>query len=393
MLRLSIYIIGWIAAVPVAWAIDVPGVVIDYSPAPSQVYIGSPSLVILPDGRYVASHDFFGPGSTRSRTAVFGSSDHGTTWQKLAQIDGQWWSTLLVHRNALYIMGTSREHGYCVIRRSSDGGRTWTEPKDEDSGLLLGDAKYHCAPVPVVEHDGRIWRAMEDAMGPGGWGAHFQMFMMSAQADADLLRASSWTSSNRLAGDPAWLNGQFGGWLEGNAVVAPDGQVVNILRVHNPPAGGKAAIIPISKDGTQARFDPETGFIDLPGGSKKFTIRYDPISKKYWTLSNPVLPKHVDPRPDRVRNAVGLMSSPDLRTWRLHGILLYHPDPDRHGFQYLDWQFEGDDIVAVSRTAYDDDHGGAHNQHDANYLTFHRIGGFRAGQTKPVGSGVPSAMP
>ena len=39
--------------------------------------------------------------------------------------------------------------------------------------------------------------------------------------------------------------------------------------------------------------------------------------------------------------------------------------------------FDGDDIVAVVRTAYDDGGDGAHNNHDANFLTFHRWKNFR----------------
>ena len=34
-------------------------------------------------------------------------------------------------------------------------------------------------------------------------------------------------------------------------------------------------------------------------------------------------------------------------------------------------------LIAVSRTAFDDNVGGSHNQHDANYFTFHRIKNFR----------------
>ena len=48
-----------------------------------------------------------------------------------------------------------------------------------------------------------------------------------------------------------------------------------------------------------------------------------------------------------------------------------------HGFQYPDWQFDGDDIVVASRTAYDEGNGGAHNFHGADYLTFHRVVDFR----------------
>jgi hypothetical protein len=58
-------------------------------------------------------------------------------------------------------------------------------------------------------------------------------------------------------------------------------------------------------------------------------------------------------------------------------IVLYHPDVKQHGFQYVDWLFEDQDIIAVCRTAHDDGVGGAHNNHDANYLTFHRFSGFR----------------
>jgi len=358
---------------------QVPGVVIKHSPAPSKIYLGSPSIAILPNGDYVVSHDYFGPraGARGFRSSVFGSKDKGKAWQHLTDIDGQYWSTLFFHNGSLYLMGTGGPYGHTVIRRSTDGGRSWTTPKDKESGLLLDDGKYHTAPVPVVVHNGRIWRAMEDAMGPGRWGHHFRAFMMSAPVDADLLKAYNWTCSNRLGRNPKWLNGKFGGWLEGNAVVRPDGSLVNTLRVDYRPAGGKAALIIISSDGTKASFNPKTGFIGFPGGCKKFTIRYDSVSKQYWTLSNAVLPRHKGGNPERTRNAVALMSSPDLREWTIRSVVLYHPDVDRHGFQYLDWQFEANDLVAISRTAFDDESGGAHNQHDANYITFHRVTNFR----------------
>jgi hypothetical protein len=166
-------------------------VVIAHSPAASGVYLGSPSLAILPDGSYVASHDFFGPGTTHDRTPVFGSKDRGTSWGKLAEVEGQFWSTLFMHGQGLYLMGTSRQDGDTIIRRSAGGGRTWTQPRDRDSGLLLADGRYHCAPVPVVVHAGRLWRAMEDVRGPDGWGRNFRTFMLSVPADADLLRADN----------------------------------------------------------------------------------------------------------------------------------------------------------------------------------------------------------
>ena len=370
-----------------------PGVVIDHIPARTGKYVGSPSIAVLPNGQYVASHDVFGRKSRQRITRVFGSADRGATWRHLTDIDGQWWSTLFMHRGALYVMGVSRRFGHVVIRRSTDGGTTWTTPKDKNTGLLLADGKYHCAPVPVVVHDGRLWRAMEDAMGPGGWGSSFRSFMMSAPVDADLLKAESWTFSNRLGRSPTWLSGKFGGWLEGNAVVTPAGRIVNILRADSP-GGGKAAIVSISKDGRQATFNPKDGFIDFPGGAKKFTIRCDPKTKLYWSLVNHIQNKDrgKHPKGSLIRNTLAMISSPDLRNWTVKSIVLHHEDVAKHGFQYVDWLFEGEDLIAVSRTAYDDGLGGAHSQHDANYLTFHRIRNFRQRTMKdpPLGGGVPA---
>jgi hypothetical protein len=377
----------------------VPGVVIDHQPAASGKYVGSPSIVVLPGGDYVASHDVFGPKSTyreRALTRVFRSTDRGKTWTHLSDIHGQLWSTLFVHRGALYLMGTFARYHDVVIRRSINGGRTWTEPDDAETGRLLTGksggkgtvpsplrenrdsprGSFHCAPVPVVVHAGRLWRAMEDSTDTGRWGLPFRAFVMSAPVEADLLRAKSWTSTNRLPGDAKWLDGKFNGWLEGNAVVTPEGRVANVLRV-DTPAGGVAAVVEVSGDGKSVTFDSASGFIELPGAAKKFTIRYDDETKHYWSLTSIVAPKHRGPRAGSVRNTLALMRSPDLRVWEVRCILLHHPDVAKHGFQYPDWQYDGEDLIAAVRTGYDDGLGGAHNAHDANYLTFHRVEGFR----------------
>jgi len=243
--------------------------------------------------------------------------------------------------------------------------------------LLLEELRYHTAPVPMVVHKGRIWRAMEDTRMPMRAGHKFRPFVMSAPVDADLLQGKNWSYSNRLGDDSKWLGGKFGGWLEGNVVAGPKGELVNMMRVDYRPVGGKAAIIEVKEGGKECRFDPATGFVDMPGGNKKFTVRYDEQSKMYWTLSNAVLPEHRGGNAERTRNALALMRSADLRKWEIRSIVLYHPDVARHAFQYVDWLIEGADMVAASRTAYDDGMGGAHNQHDANYITFHRIENFR----------------
>lgn len=362
-------------------AASVPGVVVDYSPATSGMFIGSPSLVILTNGDYLASHDFFGPKSGCARsgiTAVFCSRDRGATWWKVSQLSGAFWSNLFVHDGAVYLMGVNREYGDIVIRRSVDEGKNWTKAVDESCGLLTTNGRFHTAPVPVVECAGKLWRAFENAGDGREWGKEFCAGMLSIPANADLLAATNWVFSNFLPRNPGWLDGHFNAWLEGNAVVTPDHQVVDVLRVDTPRFPETAAIVTVAEDGRQAAFSPADGFVDLPGGAKKFTIRFDAESGYYWSLTSIASPvKGARKSPAAIRNTLALVRSRDLRQWEVRAVLLHDVDTARHGFQYADWQFDGDDLVAVVRTAFDDGDGGAHNYHDANYLTFHRWKNFR----------------
>lgn len=358
----------------------VPGVVIDHIPASTGVYIGSPSIAVLPNGDYVASHDHFGPKTKEHEsalTAVFRSADRGKSWKKVSEIDGAFWSSLFVHHSALYLLGPHKHHGNILIRRSTDGGSTWTTPTSSTTGVLRDNGEYHCAPMPVIEHAGRLWRAFEWRHPPVAWGINYRAGMLSAPVDADLLNAASWTLAEPLPSDRAWNGDDMGAWLEGNAVVTPTGEVVDILRVQTKSSDEKAAIVRVSADGRKMSFDPATGFVNFPGGAKKFTIRFDPKSKLYWSLASIVHERHRTNNPGGTRNTLALTCSPDLTNWTVRCILLYHPEVRKHGFQYVDWQFDGDDIIAANRTAYDDDQGGAHNFHDANFLTFHRIANFR----------------
>lgn len=356
------------------------GIVVSHQISDTGQYIGSPSLAILPDGAYVASHDFFGRGSTEwtaAVTHVYRSEDRGRTWRQVARIDRAFWSNLFVHAGSLHLLGTTHHHGLLVIRRSDDGGYTWTDPRDETLGLLTPAGHYHTAPMPMVVHGGRIWRAVEDAGDGGNWGERYNPMIISAPVGSDLLRRDSWTFGTPFMQSRSWLGGEFGGWLEGNVVVTPEGDIANLLRVAYP-AGEKAALATLKRDGRTLEFSPGRDFIDLPGGATKFTVRLD-HDGYYWTLGNKVFPRHARPGDaSSVRNTLALLRSTDLRNWELRCIVLYHPDASRHGFQYVDWLFDGPDIVAVSRTAHDDAHGGAKKAHDANFMTFHRLANFRA---------------
>jgi len=365
----------------------VPGRVIFHIPSRTGKYVGSPGIAVLPDGTYVVKCDLFGPLSNeyiKPVSLVFASADKGQTWQKRAEVKGLFWATIFYHRGFLYMLGTSRCMGYTVIMKSADGGRTWTGPQDKETGLLIKDWS-HTAPVPVVLHNGRLWRAMEQTNGPFPWDRRFSAFMMSAPEDADLLKRSSWTFSERVPFDRQWLRGKSPGfcdwpemWLEGNAVVTPEDGIVDLLRIDKCGHNELAAMVKISEDGRKAVFDPRDGLIEFPGGAKKFTIRHDPVSGKYWSLVN-IIPEDYRGSlpPYKIRNTQALVCSKDLRQWDTKKTILHHPEARHHAFQYVDWLFEGEDIIAVSRTAYDDGQGGANDYHDANFLTFHRVKNFR----------------
>jgi len=377
-----------------------PGVVITASADPAKIFVGSPTIAILPDGSYLVGHDYggAGAGARRGSTFILSSRDRGATWTKLAELPDQKWSTLFGHRGAVYLIGTTAKVGQMIVRRSTDGGRNWSNPTDATHGLLA-EGKYHCGPTPVLVHGGRVWRAFEH-FAPSAPERAFRAFVMSAPEDADLLNAKNWTRTNETSFDKTWLNTRNAEWLEGNVVVAPDGGIVDILRVESHQAAGAAWELPgaargiprfevaamahISAEGRTFAFDPTKDFVHFIGSESKFTIRFDPVTKRYWSLGN----KITNPRsgsewvqsPHHQRNVIALTSSADLREWREECRVLRYAEGSvvvkagsRVGFQYLDWQFDGDDIVAVCRMAWN-----GLNYHDANTVTFHRVKNFRS---------------
>lgn len=373
----------------VANPLKVPGTVITKSQDIKNIYITNPSIVILPDGQYLASCS----GAMRSKgdkggVSFFISADKGKTWKLQSNnCVVMTFCNLFVHRGTLYLMGTNRGYKDVVISKSDDNGKTWTKPEIASNGLLLTGGYYHSAPVPVVVTGGRIWRAMENC--ENAEGKNKRALVMSAPVDADLLNASSWTATNELTFSvpDRWKeNHEFKQWLEGNVVIDRNGKVVNVLRVDELKEGGFAAITHVSGI-NGLNFNPENDLIRLPGGGKKFCIRFDTVSNKYWTISNAEFDEDrakthsgkykTGVHASLLRNRVVLMYSNDLKTWNVKDTLISTDNPFFYGFQYIDWQFDRNDIIAVTRTAFEEERGLPMRQHDANFLTFYRFANFR----------------
>ena len=100
-------------------------------------------------------------------------------------------------------------------------------------------------------------------------------------------------------------------------------------------------------------------------------IKYDEVSKKYYSIVS-----RIDCEERAFgRNLLSLMSSADLENWEVVCDLIDRRNEDikKVGFQYVDFEIEGDDIIFLCRTSVNN----AHDYHDANYSTFHRIESFR----------------
>jgi hypothetical protein len=353
---------------------QVPGTVIGHRAGSTNQYLSSPSIAILPNGNYVASHDLFGSGfdeETLGLTTVYRSTDKGETWTQAAAVSGMHFSTLFVYQNDLYLLGSSSAGGNLVINKSTDGGASWTTPTNASTGLLSQGVYGGTSHNPVV-YNGRIWAMTHTQASPQA---------ISAQIGSDLLNAASWTFSNSIPKDSSWLDGypyaDFQRWTEAQPIASPDLGVIYMPKIHDATY---SALIRANTTTGDVSFDPGNDFVYMPGAEKKFGIHYDSVTQRYWAASNPVLPEHEGDDPDiggDTRNTAAILSSPDLRDWKLESVFLYNTDSHDHAFQYLNYEVDGDDLAVVSRTAFEDGLGGADSWHNNNLMTFHRVEDFR----------------
>lgn len=351
----------------------VPGVVVHRLPVPSlaerltgrAVYTASPSIAVLPSGEYVITDNLFGPGSGADRsgtTQVFGSHDRGQHWETLAVLRDMKRGSLFVHRGSLYLLGYRAAPGDILIRRSDDGGRTWTEPRAETSGLLLRGTFGGTPNRPVI-HGGRIWIAQSGKR------------VLSAPVEADLLRADSWT----LSGKADTSGGPFGkGQIitEAQVVASPETGVVVLPKIQSRAF---TVLLRAGPKPKKIRDPQDQDWVALPGGEKKFAAGSDPVSGWFFALTNPVLPAYRDSgwSPEMIRNAAALVVSRDLRDWRIATVFLESPNVDYEAFQYLAYDFDGDDLVIAARSAFEVGDGKPPRGHDSNLTTFHRLENFR----------------
>lgn len=337
-------------------------------------YLCSPSLVRTPDGSLLASMDVFEGGAPQDLTLIFRSDDNGRTWKYVTELFPCFWGKLFAHRGSLYMLAVSTEYGDLLIGRSADNGRTFGVP----TVLFRGSSGFrqkgvHKNPQPVIEHNGRLWCTMEW----GSWasGTHAAM-CFSAAVDDDLLDPNSWHFTPPVPYDLTWPGTAVGsspGCIEGCIVVSPAGwnghdepQLLNVMRYQIggcKPSFGLAVVMNVGDPDKPIRFERT---IEFPGNHSKFMIKRSPVDGLYYSIVSYLTPEHTDGR-----NWLVLIRSADLLHWeKVQDIFDYrHLPTGEVGFQYVDFFFEENEILYLSRTAF----GRAHNFHDANYSVFGRI--------------------
>jgi len=340
-------------------------------------YLCSPSMVRHPDGFLLASMDLYAPNYPQNLTLIFRSDDDGETWQYVSELMPCFWGKLFIHRGELYMLACSTEYGDLLIGKSTDGGKTFSAPVCllRGAGGRNGSCGVHKNPQNMYVYNGRLYGTLE-------WGSWANLeyrhaaMVMSCDVNADLMVPESWRFSEPVKYDPSWkgtVDGESLGNLEGTLCAAPDGGLYNVMRYHiksGTPSYGLVLAYKVNTDEPDAPL-AYSHAIQMPCNNAKFMIKFDPVSRKYYSVVTRI---DCETRIFR-RNLLSLMCSEDMNTWRVVCDLIdkREEDMEKVGFQYCDFEFEGDDLIYLCRTAINN----ANSFHDANYSTFHRVENFR----------------
>lgn len=328
-------------------------------------YLCSPSIVRTKSGKMIASMDVYGPEMAQNLTLMFYSDNEGRQWRYLTDLYPFYWGSLFLHNDVLYILGLTTEYGNLQIACSKDEGCTWSEPVTlfYGSNVLCSYGGMHRAPMHFTHHNGRLYTTCEY----GCWkcGSHLPA-ILSIDENADLMVAENWICTDFLPFDGEWKNaaGTQGDTIEGNIILAPDGNLYNVLRWKI----GSLLKLKINTEDFEAA--PEFWSIDdapvsnsmfriIPHGDKfiMITNRKTEASSKYDVWS--------------YRNVLSVYESYDLENYHfVKDIINYENcDAEKNGFQYPSFYKENKTIFLAIRSAFNN----ADNFHNSNYILFHKM--------------------
>ena len=376
-------------------ACDAPGVVINYIHPEDDYYdfagnfIGTPNIVKLPSGHYLATHDVFGK-SEYGFSMVFISRDKGATWEHQCDLHPICECKPFVHNGRLYLIGRfSLEE--ISISESLDEGKTWCEP----SVILRGDyyfnvcnkSGFQLSETDIIVHNGRIFMSFE----VGAWGQTsgdgFVNSMLSAPADANLFDINNWeyVPLTKVPQDIVIPGVKYDYLvaIEGNPISGPDGELYNMMRIdhilkENIARGDFSTPNNMALLYRFKSFDEPLEFVqtvDVAVGLRSmFFVKYDEVTGYYFVLGNECQAGNETDEPNGTRRCIYTLSaSKDLKNWRKLKELIDCSQYPNYCVSQPAFVFDGDDLCYMSRTGW----GKIENQHNNNLLTFHVEKNFR----------------
>lgn len=349
----------------------------------------------------LAVHGVAKVGGSASHGAIYRSTDDGKTWTQQHKLPTYHCGSFFQIDDTVYLLYADFRHdNKTKIRKSQNDGVDWSEPVViYPKALWDGNGAY-------ARHNGFLYKALDEKQPEDQDVSRSLPRVLKIKLQDDPMNPDNWIFSSypnfafpppKPVRDP-WTdkrdvrrnNG------EGNCVVGPDGKVWIIYRHFERTRGIFSATVFFDDETNTQHFrnvydpDPEPAkancYSQFPGACSGFHIAYDEQSGKYIALSNPVTgaTQHPNGRPLGIyrcmRNVLVMMESEDLIHWRIAKHLMkdglektWEQSVKRTGFQQVNFEIQDDDLIWISRTAYD----GAKNLHDANRITFHRLPDFR----------------
>ena len=357
-----------------------------------EYYVEGPGLVRFDDGSLLAvvpvvPREQWSEERRLAHSVVhlLRSSDHGATWQPLADLpyysaapwrDGE---TLYLFANKPGV--GKKRNADLLLLRSDDRGRTWSAP------VTLFTGNYWNCHTAMVQRDRRIYWAIDDL----SLGKNRGPRLVAGDLSGDPMNPQAWRISEPLPfpGAPeAMWNPKFAAlpdqYLEPN-VIEVNGQlrVLVTVKFKRQTSASLCAVL----DATDTDGQLALKFIRynaMPGGQLKFCVLRDDVSKMFWLTSNlPVASEDTfgwsaaAEQEGRYKSTAGdrrtLMLSYGLDglNWFPAGCIAQALRLSQ-SFMYARPVLDGDDLAIIARSSI-----AAPNQHDADCATFHRVRDFR----------------
>lgn len=359
--------------------------VVARSPTPRTQYLGSPSLLRTASGKVYLMHDQFSAATGRLYASDGEKGGYG-----IADFpSGMFWPTIWEHTDGnLYILHFAAEFGNIVLKKSTNGGLTWTSVTLSTSGgpvpAASGSYKWHRAGgLKPLYHDGYLFFGLENQ--PGAYFDGFLAHVLYAPEGADLMAPGNWKSAGPLArGTTGGLanrtqpSAATPGFLEGNICADDAGQLWYIARFSGSTTLNKCLRIPLGWDGSTITMPAWSAdfIVDCPVGTVKFEmVRHGAY---YYALGNTATTDlSATSQDQRVEVALYRTPGADLSTfsWEMVDTVLTDADLAsgmsdadnvlRHGVQYPSFDIAPDGTVrALYRVAV----AGSDTFHNSNLI-------------------------